>query len=52
VADIFGTSVTQIENTYRHLDRETMLTNALADYEVDALGRLIPKTVTPWFAGV
>jgi len=48
VADMCGTSVTQIENTYRHIDRETMLTNALADYYIDGTGRVIPRTAPGW----
>jgi hypothetical protein len=43
-----GTSVTQIENTYRHIDRETMLTNALADHYIDGMGRVIPRTAPGW----
>ena len=48
VADICGTSITQIENTYRHIDRETRLTAALADYTVDDAGRIIPKQPVDW----
>jgi hypothetical protein len=32
IADMCGTSVTQIEKTYYHLNDEIRLTNALADY--------------------
>lgn len=33
IADMCGTSVTQIENTYYHLNDEIRLTNAIADYK-------------------
>ena len=32
VADMCGTSRTQIEKTYYHIDKEIMITQALADY--------------------
>lgn len=42
VAEMCGTSITQIENTYYHTTEEKMVSNALADYDyVD--GVLIPK---------
>ncbi len=43
VAEICGTSVTQIEATYYHTTEEKMITNALADYYVNADGLLVPK---------
>jgi integrase len=48
VADMCGISSIQIENTYRHIDRETRLTAALADYDIDAAGRILPKRPTKW----
>jgi integrase len=42
VAEMCGTSITQIEKTYYHTTEEKMISNALADYEyID--GMLIPK---------
>ena len=35
VAEMAGTSITQIERTYYHTTREKMITNALADYYVE-----------------
>ena len=35
VADMCGTSRTQIEKTYYHIDKEIMMTQALADYFID-----------------
>ena len=32
IADMYGTSVAQIEKTYYHLNDEIRLTNAVADY--------------------
>ena len=42
VAEMCGTSITQIEKTYYHTTAEKMVSNALADYTyVD--GMLVPK---------
>jgi integrase len=42
VAEMCGTSITQIEKTYYHTTEQKMISNALADYEyVDGL--LVPK---------
>lgn len=42
IAEMCGTSITQIEKTYYHTTEDKMISNALADYEyVD--GMLIPK---------
>ncbi|MBU3549492.1 tyrosine-type recombinase/integrase [Polynucleobacter sp. P1-05-14] len=42
VAEMCGTSITQIEKTYYHTTEEKMVSNALADYEYRD-GLLIPK---------
>lgn len=42
VAEICGTSITQIEKTYYHTTEEKMVSNALADYEY-VNGMLVPK---------
>ncbi len=42
VAEMCGTSITQIEKTYYHTTEEKMVSNALADYEYKD-GLLIPK---------
>lgn len=42
VAEMCGTSITQIENTYYHLNDEIRLTNALADYRRNADGTIQP----------
>ena len=42
VAELCGTSITQIEKTYYHTTEEKMVSNALADYEYKD-GLLIPK---------
>lgn len=42
VAEICGTSITQIEKTYYHTTEEKMVSNAIADYYVKD-GMLIPK---------
>ena len=36
IADMCGTSITQIERTYYHLNDTIRLTNAVADYRVDS----------------
>ena len=42
LAEMCGTSITQIEKTYYHTTAERMVSNALADYTyVD--GMLVPK---------
>jgi integrase len=41
ISDMCGTSVTQIENTYYHVDKEVMITNALADYMINANGEIV-----------
>ena len=38
IADMCGTSAAQIEKTYYHINEDIMLTNALADYELDEQG--------------
>jgi integrase len=43
VAKMCGTSATQIEKTYYHVDREVMLTQALADFFVTDDGLIVPK---------
>ena len=45
VAEMCGTSTTQIERTYYHTTEEKMITNALAEYYVDKDGLLVPKIV-------
>ncbi len=42
VAEMCGTSVTQIQNTYYHTTEDKMITNALAEYYVKD-GLIIPK---------
>lgn len=42
VAEMCGTSITQIEKTYYHTTEQKMISNALADYEYKD-GMLIPK---------
>ena len=42
VADMCGTSVTQIEKTYYHLNDEIRYTNAMADYKRNADGTITP----------
>jgi len=34
IAEMCGTSPTQIQNTYYHTSKEKMRTNALADYDI------------------
>lgn len=41
IAQMVGSSINQIERTYYHLDRETMMSNALSDYVIDRDGRRI-----------
>lgn len=43
IADICGTSSTQIENTYYHIDRDIKITQALADYFVTDEGIIVPN---------
>lgn len=43
VAEMCGTSTTQIERTYYHTTEEKMITNALAEYYVNKDGLLVPK---------
>ena len=40
IADMYGTSITQIERTYYHLNDTIRLTNAVADYRVDSDGTI------------
>ena len=40
IADMCGTSITQIERTYYHLNDTIRLTNAVADYRVDSDGTI------------
>jgi integrase len=42
IAEMCGTSITQIEKTYYHTTQEKMVSNALADYEYRD-GLLVPK---------
>lgn len=42
LAQMCGTSITQIENTYYHLNDGIRLTNALADYRRNADGTIQP----------
>ncbi|MEK8123176.1 tyrosine-type recombinase/integrase [Methylocystis sp. IM4] len=41
VADMCGTSITQIEKTYYHVDRDIMVENALADHGMDNDGIMV-----------
>ncbi len=41
ISDMCGTSVTQIENTYYHIDKDVMITNALADYMINANSEIV-----------
>ena len=41
VAQICGTSVTQIEKTYYHIDKDVMITDALASYFVSDDGVIV-----------
>jgi hypothetical protein len=41
VAQICGTSVTQIERTYYHIDKDVMITDALACYFVSDDGVIV-----------
>jgi integrase len=43
VAEMCGTSITQIDKTYYHTTREKMISNAIADYYYNKDGLLIPK---------
>ena len=40
IADMCGTSITQIERTYYHLNDTIRLTNAVADYRVESDGTI------------
>ena len=40
IADMCGTSITQIERVYYHLNDTIRLTNAVADYRVDSDGTI------------
>jgi integrase len=42
IAEMCGTSITQIEKTYYHTTEDKMVSNALADYEIRD-GMLIPR---------
>jgi integrase len=42
IAEMCGTSITQIEKTYYHTTEDKMVSNALADYEIKD-GMLIPR---------
>jgi integrase len=42
VAEMCGTSITQIEKTYYHTTEQKMVSNALADYDY-VNGVLVPK---------
>jgi integrase len=43
IADMCGTSTTQIEKTYYHIDRDIKITQALADYIVSDDGIIVPQ---------
>lgn len=43
IADMCGTSTTQIEKTYYHIDRDIKITQALADYIVTDEGIIVPE---------
>lgn len=43
IADMCGTSTTQIEKTYYHIDRDIKITQALADYIVTDEGIIVPQ---------
>jgi integrase len=43
IADMCGTSTTQIEKTYYHIDRDIKITQALADYIVTDDGIIVPQ---------
>ena len=43
IADMCGTSTTQIEKTYYHIDRDIKITQALADYIVSDEGIIVPQ---------
>ena len=40
ITEMCGTSITQIERTYYHLNDTIRLTNAVADYRVDSDGTI------------
>ena len=40
IADMFGTSITQIERVYYHSKDTIRLTNAVADYRLDSDGTI------------
>ena len=40
IAGMCGTSITQIERTYYHLNNAIRLTNAVADYRLDSDGTI------------
>ena len=40
IADMYVTSITQIEHVYYHLNYTIRLTNAVADYRVDSDGTM------------
>ena len=42
IADMCGTSVAQIENTYWHLNEEIRLTSAVVDYKRKSDGTIEP----------
>lgn len=43
IADMCGTSQTQIEKTYYHLNDEIKRTNAMADYDIDEDGLIVAE---------
>lgn len=43
IADMCGTSTSQIEKTYYHIDRDIKITQALADYIVTDEGMIVPQ---------
>ena len=42
VSQMCGTSITQIERTYYHLNDEVRMAHALAGYEIDDDGMVVP----------
>jgi cytochrome c-type biogenesis protein CcmE len=43
ISDMCGTSATQIENTYYHLNEEILRTNAMAGYKLREGGLIEPE---------
>lgn len=47
ISDMCGTSATQIENTYYHINEEIMRTNAMAGYRLSEGGLIEPEPHEP-----